>query len=190
MSAKSITQPVAGSRGPRTCSSMRNECPCRRAHLWPGGTCGRRWAASMVNSLKISIGVSLSGNAEQLMRLQAESPLRMLQAIAQSEFGVFLATWAIHWLQEEVPEVQMLEALRLCSLLREDELQFLPGLEDERCARLGTHANPINAGRRQLRAVGFDGNLKALGVQCPDQRFVKLEQRLAPGADDEALRLW
>jgi hypothetical protein len=31
-----------------------NECPCRRPHLWPSGTWGRRWADSNVNSLKIS----------------------------------------------------------------------------------------------------------------------------------------
>ena len=32
----------------------RNECPCNRAHLWPGSTFGNRWAASKVNSLKMS----------------------------------------------------------------------------------------------------------------------------------------
>src|SRR5262245_35262061 len=55
MSAKSITQPVVGSTSPRTWSSTRKEWPCKRPHLWPGGTLGRRWAASKVNSLKSSI---------------------------------------------------------------------------------------------------------------------------------------
>src|SRR5215469_2398781 len=153
MSATSVTQPVAGSTGPRTCSSMRNECPCRRAHLWPAGTWGRRCAASMVNSLKISITLSLSGNAQQFVRLQAEPPLRMLQAIAQGEFGVFLAARAIHRLQEEVLKVQVLEALRLRAFLWKDELQFLARVQNERRARLGAHANPVDAGRRKLCAV-------------------------------------
>src|SRR6185312_9250223 len=53
-SAKSHTQPRRGSSGPETWTATRKECPCRRAHLWPGGTLGRRCAASMRNSLKIS----------------------------------------------------------------------------------------------------------------------------------------
>src|SRR5688500_18974106 len=35
---------------------MRNEWPCRRAHLWPAGTLGRRWAASKSKVLQISMG--------------------------------------------------------------------------------------------------------------------------------------
>ena len=38
------------------CTLTRNECPCSRAHLCPGSTFGNRWAASKVNSLKISTG--------------------------------------------------------------------------------------------------------------------------------------
>src|SRR5690348_12584637 len=106
------------------------------------------------------------------MGLQAEPPLGMFQTIAQSSFGIFLAVWAIHWLQEEMLKVQMLEALRLRALLWEDELEFLSGVQDERRACLGTHTNPIDARRWKLGAVGFDGNLKALGVQCLDQWFV------------------
>src|SRR5690606_23132585 len=48
MSAKSITQPVSAPGSPLTCSSIRNECPCRRAHLCPAGTFGSQCAASMV----------------------------------------------------------------------------------------------------------------------------------------------
>src|SRR3954451_2272077 len=45
-SAKSISQPVAGSTSPRTAISPRNEWPCMRRHLWPSGTFGSQWAAS------------------------------------------------------------------------------------------------------------------------------------------------
>ena len=53
-SAKSRTQPDCSSTGPSMCTPTRNECPCSRAHLCPGSTFGSRWAASKVNSLKIS----------------------------------------------------------------------------------------------------------------------------------------
>src|SRR3546814_10259172 len=59
MSPKSITQPLSAPGSPETCSSTTNECPCSRAHLWPGGTFGSRCAASMVKVLKMSMGVIL-----------------------------------------------------------------------------------------------------------------------------------
>src|SRR5690606_13498917 len=55
MSAKSMTQPVSAPGSPETRSSIRNEWPCRRAHLWPSGTLGSRCAASMVKTLKMSM---------------------------------------------------------------------------------------------------------------------------------------
>ena len=55
MSAKSITQPLSAPGSPDTRISIRNECPCSRAHLWPGGTLGSRCAASMVKVLKMSM---------------------------------------------------------------------------------------------------------------------------------------
>ena len=55
-----------------TCSSMRNEWPCRRAHLWPSGTCGRRCAASTVKTLKMSMRRFLErGGARHLHRCRA-----------------------------------------------------------------------------------------------------------------------
>src|SRR3989442_1099875 len=47
MAAKSITHPDSLCTGPRTWTSTRNECPCRRAHLWPGGAGGRRGAGAV-----------------------------------------------------------------------------------------------------------------------------------------------
>src|ERR1039458_4073498 len=55
MSEKSMIQPRFGSRGPLTWTSMLKLCPCRRPHLCPGGTWGNWCAASIVNTLKISI---------------------------------------------------------------------------------------------------------------------------------------
>src|SRR5688572_11388621 len=87
MSAKSITQPVCGSRSPETCSSMRNECPCRRAHLWPAGTFGRRCAASMVKTRKMFIcekgAASGAFRLSQLQKLYAALRRRELDAQLQ-----------------------------------------------------------------------------------------------------------
>ncbi len=49
------------------------------------------------------------------------------------------------------------------------------------------HADPVEAVRNGLRAVRFHGNAKAERVQGFEQRFVELQERLAPGADDEAV---
>ena len=46
MSSKSITQPVAGLTSPTIPRRTKNECPCKREHLWPSGTKGSRCAAS------------------------------------------------------------------------------------------------------------------------------------------------
>jgi hypothetical protein len=54
-SAKSIIQPLSAPGSPDTCSSTAKEWPCRRAHLCPAGTFGRRCAASMRKTLKMSI---------------------------------------------------------------------------------------------------------------------------------------
>ncbi len=66
ISAKSRIQPVCGSTSPSMWMATRNEWPCRRPHLWPSGTWGRRWADSKVNSLKSSTvvrsGSGLSDN--------------------------------------------------------------------------------------------------------------------------------
>src|SRR5262245_32455804 len=49
-----MTQPSRASSGPATWISMRNECPCTRAHLFPAGTFGRRCALSTVKLLNMS----------------------------------------------------------------------------------------------------------------------------------------
>src|SRR5664279_2822688 len=119
-----MTQPSRASSGPVTCTTTRNECPWSRAHLWPSGTFGSRWAASKLNSRNISIGGPL-GKTEQFMRLDTQPPARMLQAVPDRERGVPLAVGAIHRLQEEVREVERLEPLRRRGLLRVDQLELV-----------------------------------------------------------------
>ena len=52
---------------------------------------------------------------------------------------------------------------------------------------MGLDADPVQTWRRDLGAVGFDGDGEPVRVQRINQRGVKLEQRLAAGADDEAM---
>jgi hypothetical protein len=52
-------------------------------------------------------------NAENLVGLQAQSPLRVGEAVAQGEFGVGGAVGSVHRLQEEVPEAEQLEIGRI-----------------------------------------------------------------------------
>ena len=58
-------------------------------------------------------------HAHNLMHLHAQSPARMREAVADGGRGVGLASGSVHRLEEEVPEVEPLEALRLRSRLGE-----------------------------------------------------------------------
>ncbi len=71
--------------------------------------------------------------------------------------------------------------------LRIDQLQLVARRQHQRRGGLRADADPVEAGRRRLRAVGLDRDREAAGVERVDQRGVELEQRLAAGADDEAV---
>ena len=90
-------------------------------------------------------------------------------------------------LQEELVEVEIGEAFRLCRgmLLRIDELELLSVRERERCVGLGADTHVIDAGGGDLRAVRLDGDLEAPRMQRVDGSGIQLKERLAAGADDE-----
>lgn len=88
--------------------------------------------------------VRLLWNTEQLMGLETQSPLRVCETVAQSEPCVFLTPRTIHRLQKEIAKVEVLEPLRLSTILREDEFQFVSGMDNKLCSRLWAHANPID----------------------------------------------
>ena len=62
------------------------------------------------------------------MGLQAEPPLRMIQAIAHGAFGVGCALGAVHGLQKEVAKRECFEAFRQREGLGVDELEFVAAL--------------------------------------------------------------
>ena len=77
-SAKSMNQPSRSSTSPRTWSATWKECPCSRAHLWSGGDHRqpvRRLERELLEDLH------RLADADDLVRLQAEPPLRVLEAV-------------------------------------------------------------------------------------------------------------
>src|SRR5690242_13027657 len=105
-----MTHPVSRPIGPETRSSTLNECPWSRPHLWPGGTAGRRCAASKVNSLKISTCDS-SADPKQLVGLEADPPWRVGEAVLDDALSVVSDGWTIHRLEKEVLETKPGELL-------------------------------------------------------------------------------
>src|SRR5438094_10582598 len=110
----------------------------------------------------------------------------MREAVLHGASRVLGKLRSIHRLQREVPEGQVLEALRLC--LRLDlwiyELQLVTAEKLKRRAGLGTHADPIEIVGRALSSVRLDRHFESLLVERIDERLVELEQRLAAGAHD------
>ena len=64
-------------------------------------------------------------NSNQLVSLQAESPLRVMQAVVDCHSRITLALAAIHRLKKEMCELQFVEELRHGSSLRVDQLQLV-----------------------------------------------------------------
>src|ERR1700712_2740773 len=109
MSVKSITQPVFESTAPERWSSSLNECPWSRPHLCPAGTFGSRWAASTMNSLKISKVRIPSAKSKRLMSLQAQAPSGVGETEVDGRGGVGLDVGTIARLKTEVLKLEVLE---------------------------------------------------------------------------------
>jgi hypothetical protein len=121
------------------------------------------------------------------MGLKTQPPLRVFEAIAHGKLCITLAIGSVHGLQVKVSEIQMGKLLWRRAGLGKNELYFVPGLQYQFRARLGTDANPVDAGRRKPSAVGFDRDFKTPCVNCMNRLFVELKQGFASCADNEAL---
>src|SRR5258706_124563 len=64
---------------------------------------------------------------QDLVRLQADPPARMRQAVFHRQPRIAFALRAIHRLQEEVTEIELFVLLRLGPGLRKNELQLVTG---------------------------------------------------------------
>lgn len=95
------------------------------------------------------------------MRLHAQSPLRMLQAVFDREVRILLAVGAIHRLQVKVSEVQPVVLAGLGFRLRVDQLQFITGNNDQFGTGFGADTDPVDAGGDGSGSVRFDGNFES-----------------------------
>src|SRR5689334_67541 len=86
-------------------------------------------------------------NAEQLMRLQAESAARMRETVLERGARVGLAGRTIHGLKKEVAEREPCVALGRGAVLGIHELELVPRPDHELGLGFGTHAGPVEAGR-------------------------------------------
>src|SRR4051812_10591301 len=81
--------------------------------------------------------------SQQLMRLKAEPPPRVLQTVLHCRICMLGNPRTIHRLEVEILEVQAFEQGRIEICLREDELQLIARSLDEGRSRLGTDADPV-----------------------------------------------
>src|ERR1700692_4100872 len=81
---------------------------------------------------------------------------------------------------------EALEAGGIDAVLGEDELELVAMDERQTRVGLGTDANPVEPVGRRASAVGLNRDGETLGMEGIDESAIELQQRLAPGADDEA----
>src|SRR5215475_9466388 len=126
---RSITIPLAGSGVPRTVTSARNEWPwissLAAPRVVPGSACAASKRNDLVNSHISSKNPSLS-DADCLVCLDAEPPLRVAQAIVDRARGIGGHIRTVHRLQREALEGETGEVLGRRARLRVDQLQLMP----------------------------------------------------------------
>src|SRR5690348_14477121 len=115
-------------------------------------------------------------NAEKLMRLQAEPPARMRQAVLERGPRVPLPVGPVHRLQKEMTEGQRLEPFRLGPDLRVDQLQLVSGPQQQLRPRFGAHADPVQPGGRKPSAVRLHRDLETFRVQRGHDRGIQLKE--------------
>src|SRR5581483_8350172 len=125
-------------------------------------------------------------DADQLVRLEAEPPPGVAHAVGDGALGILALLRPVHRLQQEVPEAPALEVLRPRAFLREHELQLVAAAHLDLGARLGAHADPVDAGRDVDGAVRLDRDLEAPRVQRAHELRVELQRGLAARQHREA----
>src|SRR6185369_14764467 len=165
---RSTSMPVRGSGVPRKVTSARNEWPWISSPASPSVVPGSEWAASkrkdLVNSHMISKSSPLS-DTERLVRLQAEPPLRMAQAVVDHACGIVGDLGPVHRLQREAREGEVREILRPRAGLRVDQFQLMPVPDHELGTGFRADADPVDASGHLDGAVGFDRDGKTARMQ-------------------------
>src|SRR3954463_7457860 len=92
-------------------------------------------------------------DSQKLMRLQAEPPARMSQAILKCSRGVGLPFRSVHRLQIEVLELEGLVSARLGPALGKHQLELVTAGDHQGGICLRADAHPVQAGRNRLRPI-------------------------------------
>src|SRR6516225_3167270 len=98
----------------------------------------------------------LLSDTQVLMRLHAQPPLRMPQAIIDRARGILGNVRAVHRLQREALKGKTREILRLGTCLRINQLELMATAQHEVCTRFRADADPVQPLRSLDRAVGLD----------------------------------
>src|SRR5919204_6748197 len=99
----------------------------------------------MIWSVPTSLAFEFLSDPDRLVRLQAEPPLRMAQAVIDGARGVLGHVRPVHRLQRETLEGEAFEILRRGARLRVDQLQLVAFAQHEVRAGLGADADAIDA---------------------------------------------
>src|SRR5262249_1572020 len=124
-----------------------------------------------------------SGDAGDLVRLEAQPPARGVAAIGDRLREVRGQVRAVQRLEVEDLEVQDTDALGR-DAVRVHELELVAAPHDQLRARLGADREPVDAARGRDGSVRLDGRLEAALAAGRQERPVELEERLAAGEDD------
>src|SRR5215217_2988766 len=120
-----------------------------------------------------------SSDSDVLVGLDAQAPLRVLQAILDGAARILLEVCAIHRLQKESLERQVCKSFRRGVVLWKDELELVAFDDREFAIRFQADADPVDSGRRHDCPVGLHGDLEATPMEGLDQRGVHLQQGLS-----------
>ena len=122
------------------------------------------------------------------MALQAEAPSGVLHAGVDAGGHVGGLNGAIHGLQKPVLKLAGgRHGVQVKTRLGPHQFELLAAGLNPLGARLGAHAQPVNAGRGPHRAVGLHGNAKTARMQGINQGGVDLHQWLATGQHRQAM---
>ncbi|KAG0163919.1 hypothetical protein DFQ28_009441 [Apophysomyces sp. BC1034] len=115
------------------------------------------------------------------------APLRMPLAPVDGPLRVQIPRRTVHWLHEEVLEIQLCVFRQPLIVLRNHDFQLIASCDDELGIDLRAHADPVDARQHRQCAVGLDRDFEPLSMQRIDQRGIELQHRFAAGANDETV---
>jgi hypothetical protein len=132
----------------------------------------------------------LLSNAQYFVGLETQAPSWMYKTVFNRSLGVFFYAGAVLGLEQEVLKMEVLKGFWRSSFLRINQFQFIAGLNNDLCVRLGTHRYPVYVFRKGQRPVCFDGNFKTTPMERPYEVIVNLERWFTAGEYHQRARFW